>query len=93
MISFENTIEASNLTKSFGKNIAVNDVSFQLKKGEVLGFLGPNGAGKSTTMRMLTGNLAPSNGDVRICGIDIISEPKKYCEFVLLDQDKGDPQN
>jgi ABC-2 type transport system ATP-binding protein len=77
VISFENTIEASNLTKSFGKNIAVNDVSFQLKKGEVLGFLGPNGAGKSTTMRMLTGNLAPSNGDVRICGIDIISEPKK----------------
>ena len=77
MTTFENTIEASNLTKSFGKNIAVNDVSFQLKKGEVLGFLGPNGAGKSTTMRMLTGNLAPSNGDVRICGIDIISEPKK----------------
>ena len=76
-VIFENTIEASNLTKSFGKNIAVNDVSFQLKKGEVLGFLGPNGAGKSTTMRMLTGNLAPTNGDVRICGIDIISEPKK----------------
>jgi ABC-2 type transport system ATP-binding protein len=75
--TFENTIEASNLTKSFGKNVAVNDVSFQLKKGEVLGFLGPNGAGKSTTMRMLTGNLAPTNGDVRICGIDIISEPKK----------------
>ena len=76
-VVFENTIEASNLTKSFGKNIAVNDVSFQLKKGEVLGFLGPNGAGKSTTMRMLTGNLAPTNGVVRICGIDIISEPKK----------------
>jgi len=73
----DNTIEAFGLTKKFGKNIAVNEVSFQLKKGEVLGFLGPNGAGKSTTMRMLTGNLAPSNGDVRICGIDIITEPKK----------------
>ena len=76
-MEIEKTIVASGLTKSFGKNIAVNDVSFQLKKGEVLGFLGPNGAGKSTTMRMLTGNLAPTNGDVKICGIDIISEPKK----------------
>ena len=76
-MEIENTIVASGLTKSFGKNIAVNDVSFQLKKGEVLGFLGPNGAGKSTTMRMLTGNLAPTSGDVKICGIDIISEPKK----------------
>ncbi len=51
----DNTIEAFWAYKKFGKNIAVNEVSFQLKKGEVLGFLGPNGAGKSTTMRMLTG--------------------------------------
>jgi ABC-2 type transport system ATP-binding protein len=56
--------------------MAVNNVSFELSKGEVLGFLGPNGAGKSTTMRMLTGNLAPTEGQVEICGINIIEEPK-----------------
>jgi|TARA_B100000767_G_C19718565_1_gene516152 ABC-2 type transport system ATP-binding protein len=72
-----NTLQAKNLSKLFGENLAVNDVSFHLEKGEVLGFLGPNGAGKSTTMRMLTGNLAPTNGEVKICGIDIIDEPKK----------------
>ena len=72
-----NTLQVKNLSKLFGDNLAVNDISFYLEKGEVLGFLGPNGAGKSTTMRMLTGNLAPSNGEVKICGIDIIEEPKK----------------
>ena len=72
-----NTLQVKNLSKLFGENLAVNDVSFHLEKGEVLGFLGPNGAGKSTTMRMLTGNLAPTNGEVKICGIDIIDEPKK----------------
>ena len=71
------TIEATNLTRIFGENKAVKDVSFNLKKGEVLGFLGPNGAGKSTTMRMLTGNLAPSDGIVKICDINIVSDPKK----------------
>ncbi len=50
-------IEAKNLKKWYGTNCAVNDVSFDVKKGEVLGFLGPNGAGKSTTMRMITGFL------------------------------------
>jgi ABC-2 type transport system ATP-binding protein len=54
----------------------VSNVSFTLSKGEVLGFLGPNGAGKSTTMKMLTGNLAPSAGSVKICGIDMIENPK-----------------
>jgi len=53
------TIEATGLTRLYGGRAAVNDVSFNLSKGEVLGFLGPNGAGKSTTMKMLTGNLAP----------------------------------
>jgi len=71
------TLKASGLTRLFGPNKAVNNVSFELSKGEVLGFLGPNGAGKSTTMRMLTGNLAPTEGQVEICGINIIEEPKR----------------
>ena len=70
------TLKALGLTRLFGPNKAVNNVSFELSKGEVLGFLGPNGAGKSTTMRMLTGNLAPTEGQVEICGINIIEEPK-----------------
>jgi|TARA_B100000902_G_scaffold49496_2_gene56349 ABC-2 type transport system ATP-binding protein len=73
----EATLDAFDLTKRFGDNYAVRDVSFHLNKGEVLGFLGPNGAGKSTTMRILTGNLAPSQGGVKICGIDIIEKPKE----------------
>lgn len=71
------TVEASNLTRIYGGREAVSDVSFTLSKGEVLGFLGPNGAGKSTTMKMLTGNLAPSAGTVKICGIDMIENPKE----------------
>lgn len=70
------TIEASGLTRLYGGRAAVSDVSFNLSKGEVLGFLGPNGAGKSTTMKMLTGNLAPSAGSVKICGVDMIENPK-----------------
>jgi ABC-2 type transport system ATP-binding protein len=76
------TLHARDLSRNFGNNIAVNDVSFSLQKGEVLGFLGPNGAGKSTTMRMLTGNLAPSNGSVKICGHDMVDNPKKAKEMI-----------
>lgn len=71
------TVEASELTRLYGGRAAVSDVSFNLQKGQVLGFLGPNGAGKSTTMKMLTGNLAPSAGSVKICGIDMIDNPKE----------------
>ena len=71
------TVEASELTRLYGGREAVSNVSFNLNKGEVLGFLGPNGAGKSTTMKMLTGNLAPSAGSVKICGIDMIENPKE----------------
>jgi ABC-2 type transport system ATP-binding protein len=71
------TVEASELTRLYGGREAVSNVSFDLKQGEVLGFLGPNGAGKSTTMKMLTGNLAPSAGSVKICGIDMIENPKE----------------
>ena len=71
------TVEASQLTRIYGGRQAVSDVSFTLSQGEVLGFLGPNGAGKSTTMKMLTGNLAPSMGSIKICGIDVIEKPKE----------------
>ncbi|MDO9366159.1 MAG: ATP-binding cassette domain-containing protein [Methylotenera sp.] len=71
------TVEAIELTRVYGGREAVSNVSFTLSKGEVLGFLGPNGAGKSTTMKMLTGNLAPSHGSVKICGIDMIENPKE----------------
>jgi len=71
------TVEALELTRLYGGREAVSNVTFNLVKGEVLGFLGPNGAGKSTTMKMLTGNLAPSAGSVKICGIDMIESPKE----------------
>lgn len=71
------TVEASELTRAYGGRAVVQEVSFNLNKGEVLGFLGPNGAGKSTTMKMLTGNLAPTSGTVKICGIDMIENPKE----------------
>jgi gliding motility-associated transport system ATP-binding protein len=64
-------IEINGLTKRFGSFTAVNHVSFNLARGEVLGFLGPNGAGKSTTMRMLAGFMIPTAGTARICGHDV----------------------
>lgn len=73
----EYTVEAIELTRLYGGRAAVSEVSFNLAKGQVLGFLGPNGAGKSTTMKMLTGNLAPTLGSVKICGIDMIEKPKE----------------
>ena len=71
----EITVSAQHLLRKFGAHTAVNDVSLTLKRGEILGFLGPNGAGKTTTMQMLTGNLAPTNGAVSICGIDLFEHP------------------
>ncbi len=70
-------IEISGLTKKYGSNKAVNDISFSVSKGEILGFLGPNGAGKSTTMNILTGYLSKTSGKVSICGFDILDNPKE----------------
>ncbi|WP_293008057.1 ABC transporter ATP-binding protein [Nitrosomonas sp.] len=69
------TLSVQNLCRNFGHHAAVHNVNLQLKRGEVLGLLGPNGAGKSTTMRMLSGNLAPSGGSIEICGIDLLDKP------------------
>ena len=70
-------IEINNLTKIFDQFIAIDDLSFTVKEGEVLGFLGPNGAGKSTTMKLITGFLSASHGSVRIDGFDISKSPIK----------------
>src|SRR5947207_13177793 len=71
----ETTISARGLTRRFGAHTAVKRVDLDLNRGEVLGFLGPNGAGKTTTMQMLTGNLAPTEGEIAICGIDLLARP------------------
>ncbi len=70
-------IEVKNLTKKYGDKTAVNNISFRVEKGEILGFLGPNGAGKSTTMNMLTGYISSTSGQILINGNDILEEPKK----------------
>src|SRR5205809_1637301 len=68
-------IKVHNLAKDFGTKRAVNDISFSVARGEVLGFLGPNGAGKSTTMRMLTGFIPPSAGSIAVGGHDMLEQP------------------
>jgi ABC-2 type transport system ATP-binding protein len=70
-------IEVNQLTRFYGATCAVREVSFSLVRGEILGFLGPNGAGKTTTMQMICGNLAPTSGEIRINGVDILDEPRK----------------
>jgi ABC-2 type transport system ATP-binding protein len=65
------SIQVTNLTKIYGTQKAVNNISFSVNKGEIVGFLGPNGAGKSTTMKMLTGYLEPTNGSLQVCGLDV----------------------
>jgi ABC-2 type transport system ATP-binding protein len=65
------SIEVKNLSKFYGEQAAVNDISFTINKGEIVGFLGPNGAGKSTTMKILTGFIPSTKGEVRICGLEV----------------------
>ena len=67
-------IDVSNLTKWYGPTCAVDDLTFQIPKGQIVGFLGPNGAGKSTTLRMLTGFLPPTNGTIRINECDVLTD-------------------
>jgi len=68
-------IQVEKLRKTFGSFVAVSDISFTVQRGDVLGFLGPNGAGKSTAMKMITGFLTPSAGNVKVCGYDVIEDP------------------
>ena len=68
-------IEVKNLTKKYGANVAVDDISFKIRNGRIYGFLGPNGAGKSTTMNIIAGSLAATSGSVLINGCDICNDP------------------
>jgi ABC-2 type transport system ATP-binding protein len=65
------SIQVNNLLKQYGEQKAVNNISFSLNKGEIVGFLGPNGAGKSTTMKMITGYLQPDAGNIKVCDVDV----------------------
>src|SRR3982751_3043470 len=69
------SIHVKNLLKIYGEQRAVNDISFSIEQGEIVGFLGPNGAGKSTTMKMITGYLEPSTGDISVNGVDVKKNP------------------
>ena len=69
------SIEISNLVKIYGEQKAVDSISFQVSKGEIVGFLGPNGAGKSTTMKILTGYLGQDGGEAKVCGISVKEHP------------------
>ena len=75
--SGETVIEAQGLTKRFGDTLAVDDVSFEVRRGEVFGFLGPNGAGKTTTINMLTGLARPTAGTIRYLGRDVSRDVKQ----------------
>lgn len=68
------SIVVNNLTKIYGKQLAVNNISFEIGTGQVVGFLGPNGAGKSTTMKMITGYIPPTSGGGTVCGIDFVED-------------------
>lgn len=70
------SIQVNQLTKVYGKQKAVNDISFDVRPGDILGFLGPNGAGKSTTMKIATGYIPPSSGVVKVAGFDVVKEAK-----------------
>jgi ABC-2 type transport system ATP-binding protein len=68
------SIQVNNLLKQYGAQKAVNNISFSLNKGEIVGFLGPNGAGKSTTMKMITGYLQPDSGNIKVCDVDVAAD-------------------
>lgn len=75
-------IEVKNLSKHYGDKKAVDNISFEVKDGEILGFLGPNGAGKSTTMNMITGYISSTSGQALINGVDIMEDPKKAKSYI-----------
>lgn len=78
-------VEVQDLTKYYGDFPAIEDVSFEVKKGEILGFLGPNGAGKTTTMRIITGFMPPTSGTAKVAGYDVIDkslEARKYVGYL-----------
>ena len=85
-------IEVKNLTKKYGGNVAVDDVSFKIRGGRIYGFLGPNGAGKSTTMNILTGCLAATSGVAMIGGIDVREIVPKTMESKIIERIFSEPE-
>src|SRR3989304_6711620 len=77
-----NMIEATGLTKRYGNFLAVDNVSFEVKEGEIFGFLGPNGAGKTTTIRLLTGQTRPTSGSLTVAGINVVCQSAEAKEFI-----------
>ena len=75
-------IEVKNLTKRYGNNLALDNVSFKIEEGTVVGFLGPNGAGKSTTMNIVTGYLSATDGSVTVRGKNILEEPNEVKKLI-----------
>ena len=75
-------ISVSNLSKNYGNVKAVDSISFELKDGEVVGFLGANGAGKTTTLKMITGYLVPTNGEIKVNGLDIVNNTSEIQEMI-----------
>ena len=73
----QSAIAVKDLRYSYGDNLAVDDITFDVAEGEVIGFLGPNGAGKSTVVKMLTGQLTPQGGSAELMGMDIVKERKQ----------------
>ncbi len=84
-----NIIEVENLSKKFDNFLAVKDINFSIKKGEIFGFLGPNGAGKTTTINMLTGLAKPSSGKIKIAGVDGIKNIKKVQQIIGIVPDES----
>ncbi len=76
------SIQVTQLSKRYGKQLAVNQINFQVKTGEIVGFLGPNGAGKSTTMKIITGFIPPSEGGGTVCGIDFVENSLEVRKMV-----------
>ena len=83
-----NILEVRNLTKKFGNFVAVDQVTFDIQKGEIFGFLGPNGAGKSTTIRMLTTLLRPTSGKATLLNYDIVNQSDKVRKHIGLVAEK-----
>ena len=83
-------IKIEHLVKNYGSNCAVDDISFEIKKGEIVGFLGPNGAGKSTTMNILTGYLSSTAGIVEVAGVNVLDNPLQFTHSFLFFDTKNE---
>jgi len=82
------SIEVKQLSKIYGTQLAVDAISFDLKKGEIVGFLGPNGAGKSTTMKMITGYIEPTAGSILVGGINVAENPIEIRKKLVICQNR-----